>query len=65
MNLIADRKRNSYLPLASGLVSLAGDHCVAPPAARGALPESPQAEDKQTDIQFYGAFYDCRKTELH
>lgn len=50
-----DRKRNLYLPLASGLVSPAGDHCVAPPAARGALPESPQAEDKQTDIQ----------TELH
>lgn len=55
MNLIVDRKRNLYLPLASGLVSPAEDHCVAPPAARGALPESPQAEDKQTDIQ----------TELH
>lgn len=48
-----------YLPLVSGLVSPAGGRCAAPPAARGALPESPPAE-KQTD--FYEAFYDCRVT---
>lgn len=39
----------SLLPLVSGLVSPAGARCAAPPADRGALSESPQAGDRETE----------------